>query len=107
MKPRLPAAVEKAIKEERRAQILALMDGRDRYTRPQEVADALGLNLIPASNLLKDMWKDNILDAVQRKNRTNTSNENHYRIKQKSMLSTPWRKSYKWHPKPFYYLWAP
>ena len=107
-KPRLPADTEKAIKAKRRAWVIDIMERSDGdYLRPQVIADELGMTLISASGLLKDMAKDRILDSIQRLNDSNTSNENHYRIAQKSMLSTPWRKSYKWHPKPFYDFGAP
>jgi len=104
----MTAAEEKALKDRRRAAVLQIMQDSDGdYMRPQVIADELGISLICASGLMKDMWRERILDAVQRLNSSNTSTENHFRIKQPTMLSRPWRKSYKWNPKKFYDLGAP
>ena len=95
-KPRLPAGAEKAIKAQRRARVIEIMEASDgSYLRPQVIADALEITLISASGLLKDMAKERILDSIQCLNASNTSNENHYRIAQKSMLSTGWRHNEK------------
>ena len=113
-KPRLPAAQEKKIREERRALILILMEMDTLYHRKGEYVSAnsfarqLDIPLLAAAHCLGSMRNEGILESIQRKNAKRTGIENWYRRKPPSVLTIPWRKSYKWNPMPSYYrLGAP
>jgi len=114
MKPRLPAAQEKIIRDKRRAAILTLMATDTLYHRKGEYVSAnsfarqLDISLLAAAHCLGSMRNEGILESIQRKNAMRTGVENWYRKKPASILTKPWRKSYKWNPMPPYYqLGAP
>jgi hypothetical protein len=110
---RLPAAEEKKIREQRRAAILTLMQMDTLYHRAGEYVSAnafarqLDITLLAAAHCLSSMRNEGILESIQRRNAARSGIENWYRKKPESMLTKPWRKSYKWHPKPFYDFGAP
>jgi hypothetical protein len=106
---RAPAAVESAIKAERRRLILEIMSYDSLYHRKGDfinsctVSIMIGITIMQAAHVLGDMArKAGLLDATQRNVMTKSGSHmsNVYKLKQKSLLSKPWRTHPNYHPMP-------
>jgi hypothetical protein len=100
-KQRKPAAEERRIKAERRSLIFEVMSYDSMYHRKGDYIDSIAIAIMleitpcQAAHCLTGMNNDFLIDPSKRVRHCSNGSHlaNVYRLKQKSMMSTAWRKN--------------